>query len=117
MPGFTPTITIEHREVGRRTVLTVQGEVDIACSPQLRTAVDAAFDSGAQELWIDLSATTFMDSSGLHVLMDAHHGAEALRRRLMIICPPGAVRRVFDITGLTRTLRVYDDRSGAQREA
>jgi anti-sigma B factor antagonist len=111
------TITVERRDVGRRTVLAVSGEVDIASSPLLRSAVEAAWDAGAHELWLDLSATSFMDSSGLHVLLDAQRAAEALRRRLTIICPPGNVRRVFELTGAVNTLRVYDDRAAAQRDA
>jgi anti-anti-sigma factor len=101
-------MTVDRREVGRRVVLTVAGEVDIATSPSLRSELATALDSGAHELWIDLSATTFMDSSGLHALLDAHHAAERVHRRLTIICPPGIVRRLFDLTGVTKTLRVHD---------
>jgi anti-anti-sigma factor len=101
-------MTVERREAGHRTVLAVFGEVDIASSPHLRSALEAAFDAGAHELWVDLSAITFMDSSGLHVLLDMHRLAEGLRRRLTIICPPGNVHRVLDLTGVIRTLRVYD---------
>ena len=105
------------RAVGRRAVLAVAGEVDMASSPSLRSAVATALDSGAHELWVDLSTTTFMDSSGLHVLLDAHRIAEELHRRLTIICPPGNVRRLLDITGATNALRVYDDRAAALRDA
>jgi anti-sigma B factor antagonist len=112
----TYSMTLERRDVGRRAALAVAGEVDLASSPDLRSEVAAALDAGAHELWVDLSATTFMDSSGLHVLLDAHRSAEELRRRLTIICPPGNVRRVFDLTELTKTLRVYDDRAAAQRD-
>jgi anti-sigma B factor antagonist len=112
LPSFvTPTpypMTVERRDVGRRTVLAVSGEVDIASSPTLRSSIEAALE--AQELCVDLRATTFMDSSGLHVLLEMHRLAEG---RLTIICPPGNVRRVFDLTGASRTLRVRDGRHDA----
>ena len=110
-------MTIERRKAGRYTVLEVTGEVDLASAPALRSEVAAALDSGAHELCVDLSATTFMDSSGLHALLDAHRIAEEQRRRLTIVCPPGNVRRVFDLTAAMNTLRVYDDRAAAQRDA
>ena len=98
-------MTVERREAGRRIVFAVTGEVDMASSPRLRAAVEAALDSGRRELCVDLRATTFMDSSGLHVLTDAHRTAAG---RLTIVCPPGAVRRVLDLTGLAGTLALSD---------
>ena len=101
-------MTVERLEVGRRTVLAVTGEVDIASTPTLRSAVEGALDAAAQDLWLDLGATTFMDSSGLHVLLDAQRSAERLGRQFTIICPPGSVRRVLDLTGIVKSLRVVD---------
>ena len=109
----TSTFTIERREAGHRTVLAVAGEVDIASAPALRSALETALESGAHELWVDLCATTFMDSSGLHVLLDTHSLADRLRRRLTVVCPPGNVRRVLDLTGIVNTLRVYEARLDA----
>src|SRR3954467_12346158 len=75
--------------VGRRTVVRVAGEVDLATVPALTSAADAALEAGALELWIDLTPTSFMDSSGLHALLDADARASALNRRLAVICPAG----------------------------
>ena len=102
-------MSVERRDVGRRAVVAVAGEVDIASSPALRSALEAALNPGAHELWVDLCATTFMDTSGLHVLLQLHRRATALRRRVTIICPPGNVRRVLDLTGVIRELHVRDD--------
>ena len=113
----TPAMTVRRRLVGHRTVLAVTGEVDLATAPELGSAVDTALASGAQELWLDLSATAFMDSSGLHVLLDAHRRMGGLRRRLAIVCPGGAVRRLFEIAGVADALPLYEDRAAAQRDA
>ena len=98
-------MTVECREAGHRTVLAVSGEIDIASAPALRFALETALDAGPQELCVDLCATTFMDSSGLHVLVDAQQTAEG---RLTIVCPPGNVRRVLDLTGVVKAMRVSD---------
>jgi anti-sigma B factor antagonist len=112
-----PAMTVSRRRVGHRTVLAVTGEVDLATAPELRSAVDTALASGAQELWLDLSATAFMDSSGLHVLLDAHRRIRGLRRRLAIVCPGGPVRRLFEIAGVADALPLYEDRATAHRDA
>ena len=103
--------------VGRRTVLTVTGEIDLASAPLLADAIDEALGSGAAELWIDLGRLDFMDSSGLHTLHDARRRTAALNRRLAVICPAGPVRRLFDIAGLGEHVPLYPDRAAAHRGA
>ena len=103
----TSLMTVERHQVGDRTVLAVSGEVDIASSPALRSALETTF-AGGTYLWLDLCATTFMDSSGLNALAQAQRLAEGLHRQLTIICPPGNVRRVLDLTGFSKSLRVVD---------
>ena len=110
-------MNLRRRDVGRRAVVAVAGEVDIASSPALQSELEAALDAGARELWVDLCATTFMDSSGLHVLVQLHRRAEELRRRVTVICPPGNVRRVLDLTGVVKELHVRDDLAAAVRDA
>jgi anti-sigma B factor antagonist len=100
--------SVDLRENGRRTVLAVSGEVDLATSPALRSVLETAFASGASELWIDFRRTTFMDSSGLHAVLDARARAENVGSRLEIVCPPGPVRRLFDIVGYSERLSLRD---------
>jgi anti-anti-sigma factor len=102
-------MTVERRDAGRRAVVAVAGEVDIAASPALRSELEAALDAGEHELWVDLCATTFMDSSGLHTLVQLHRLAEELGRRVTVICPPGNVHRVLELTGVINELRVVAD--------
>jgi anti-sigma B factor antagonist len=100
--------SVDVREHGRRTVLAVSDEVDLATVPALRSALEAAFDSGAPEVWIDLTRTTFMDSSGLQAVFSAHARTQDAGRKLEIVCPPGPVRRLFDIVGYSERLRLRD---------
>ena len=101
-------LTLTRRDNDRRIVLAVAGEVDLATTPQLRSAIQAVFDSGVRELRLDLSGTTFMDSSGLHALFDSHARAEQLDARMEIVCPPGPVRRLFEIVGYSERLPLRD---------
>ena len=93
-------MTVRHRDGDGRAVLAVAGEVDIATAPELRSAIDSVLDSGAAELCLDLCSTSFMDSSGLHALFDSHVRASELGCELTIVCPPGPVRRLFQVSGL-----------------
>jgi anti-anti-sigma factor len=104
---------VTHQVVGRRTVLDVGGEIDLDSVAVLATAIDSSLGDGAAELWIDLTHTLFMDSAGLHLLLETRSRVRDLNRRLAIVCPPGSVRRLFEIAGVEEHLPVFDDRAAA----
>jgi anti-anti-sigma factor len=104
-------VAIYERQVGRRAVLSVVGEVDIITAARLRAAVDTAA-SRAFEIWVDLTETTFMDSSGLHALSEARARlTESFR--LVLICPEGPILRVLTLTGFDRVFDIHASRSAA----
>ena len=113
---FAPgVIRVWSRAAGGRTVLFVAGEVDLASVGVLRSEIAAALESDAGELWIDLCKTEFIDSSGLHLLVETARESERLHRRLAIVCPPGPIRRVIDIAGLADMLPLHGDAASAER--
>ena len=116
-PPALPDISVSSFVVGRRTIVSVHGEVDVASVSALADAVDRALDEGALDLWIDLSSTSFMDSSGLHQLLAARQRARRLNRRFAVICPGGSIARLFEIAGVADVLPVYRDRAAAHLAA
>jgi anti-sigma B factor antagonist len=99
---------------GRRAVVAVHGEVDIATVDRLREAIEHATGTGAAELWVDLSDVGFMDSTGLSALVVGHRalGGDG---RFVIICPDGPARQTLEVSGLHEILRVC--RSAADAHA
>ena len=74
---------------GRRVWIAVWGELDIATAPQLREELDGKRD--AVEIVVDLSGVTFIDTQGLHAILEAHR---AYPSRLRVIPSPAAARLV-----------------------
>jgi anti-sigma B factor antagonist len=90
-------------------VVAVRGEIDVATSPRLRTELSALLGRGATEVTLDFAGVTFVDSSGLGVLVGAlkrlREGAGSDdARTLRIVGAQDAVRKVFEITGLDTAL-------------
>jgi anti-anti-sigma factor len=81
-------------------LLIVRGEVDIATATQLREAMLRHL-SAARSLWLDLAGVTFMDSSGLHVLIASQRRAALLGHPLVIAGVSPAVERLLQVTGTT----------------
>jgi anti-sigma B factor antagonist len=89
-------------------VIAVAGEIDVATSPELRQAIAEVMER-AHRVTIDLSATTFIDSSGLGVLVGALKRAGELgQESITLRGVQEPVRRVLEITGLTELFAVED---------
>jgi anti-sigma B factor antagonist len=101
------TFHLSEQRVGPRAVLAVEGELDMVTAPELRVAAGSMTRAAFQELWIDLSGVTFLDSAGVHAAMDIDRALRNEGRRLSVICPPGPARRTLSLTGVDEALRIF----------
>jgi len=88
-------------------VLEVQGEVDLYTSPQLRDAILRSIEEGENQIVIDLSNVSFMDSSGLGVLVAGLKRARERGGELALVFGEGSVQKVLGITGLDRVFPTH----------
>lgn len=94
--------------------LRLFGEVDLATVAPLREATQKAVASrDYQCLIFDLTAVTFMDSSGLHVLAETNRKMIAAGGGTKVVCGPGSLRKIFDLTALDRVLTIVGERDDA----
>lgn len=78
--------------------VTVTGEIDLATAPQLRDAALRALRQGDGPLRLDLRGVTFLDSTGLHVLLATRRRAELEGRQLLLAHVSTPVQRLLEIT-------------------
>jgi anti-sigma B factor antagonist len=96
---------------GPTTTIRVAGELDLATSPQLQAACATAIERRPTTLRIDMSEVTFLDSTGISVLVQAHKQLEAEGGTLVLYGLNDHARRVLDVAGLGAFFRVSDERS------
>ena len=77
----------------------IHGELDIATAPELVAMLTRLRRLG-HAVVLDLAEVTFMDSTGLTTLMDAHFQAERNGWSFSVQRPSHAVRRVFELAGI-----------------
>ena len=100
-----PLLIRETRE-GSVHRLAAVGELDLATAPQLERAFEAAFaDDDAEMIVVDLTELSFMDSTGIHLLLRMSAACEDADR-LRLIDGSRAVQRVLDITGVRAHLPI-----------
>jgi anti-sigma B factor antagonist len=92
---------IEDRRIDDKThVVAVRGEIDLFTAPEFKQHVSAPIDAGVPHVVVDLSGTTFIDSSSLGVLIGAHRRLKLRGGSLVIVCENEPIIKTFRITGL-----------------
>jgi anti-sigma B factor antagonist len=104
--GDRLTVAVEQR--ADCVVVSIVGELDIYAINGVRTTLSDLLTDGATRVVADLTGVSFMDSSGLGVLVMAHKTARVRRGTFAIVCDDGLVRRLITLTGLVHVLRVFD---------
>jgi anti-sigma B factor antagonist len=96
-----------------RHVVAVSGEIDLFTAPELKSALGEALESGRTRIVVDLTNTTFLDSTALGVLIGA---VKRLRSRdgvLTIVNTDQNIAKTFEITGLDQIFTIRPTRDEA----
>ena len=97
---------------GYVTVLA-DGEIDLYTAPTLREAALAAMRQHGTTLRLDLNDVTFMDSTGIEVLLATRRRAELEGGSLTLCRPSQAARRVIEVTGLDKLFTIAPEQPTA----
>jgi len=87
----------------------VMGEVDVATAPQMRDILYSLLADGHHTLTIDLAPMTFIDSTGLGVLVGVLKRAREAGGNVILKSPRRSVRKVLEISGLSKIVDIVDD--------
>jgi anti-sigma B factor antagonist len=105
-------LDVESRGDGR-AVLRVAGEVDVYTAPQIREQIQDLAAKGTVHLIADLSQVEFIDSSGLGALIGGLRRVREDDGSLVLVISTRRILRVFQLTGLTKALAIYDTEADA----
>lgn len=101
------TLSLDQSGTGGALVISARGEIDRSTAPALSDALRRATFAGSGPVTLDLREVTFMDSSGISVLLNALRRLTRRGRRLSLVCARGELLRLFQLTGLVETLDVH----------
>lgn len=88
-------------------VVAASGELDLATVPKLREAISEHIVEGRRNILVDLRAVTYIDSTGLGVLVGAAKAVHSGGGSLRLVCDSPRLLRLLRITGLDRALAVH----------
>lgn len=102
--GRALTVTVEEREGSLR--VTVTGELDVSTVPAFNKELSELRNNAAGTVVLDLSSTTFMDSTGLSAVLVAEMHARMRGQRFVVVAGPPHVHELFKLTGVDNFLEV-----------
>ena len=93
---------------GPAPLVRLEGEFDMAAAHQVESEFASLISTRPEEVVVDLSGLTFLDTTGLHVLLGLHEASQREGFRLSIVRGGEQIARVFDITGLDSVLPLIE---------
>jgi len=93
-------------QVDTTVVLHLHGELDMATTPVLDQALTSALNNRATDLVVDLSCLTFMDSTGISMLLSAVQRSDQAGKAFRVRSPNRPVRKALRLTGVDRILSI-----------
>ena len=106
-------LSLDTRQVGDRTVVTVGGEIDVYTAPKLRDKITELVNAGSHALVIDMEKVEFLDSTGLGVLVGGLKKVRAHDGSMELICSQDRLLKIFRITGLAKVFTIHDSAAAA----
>jgi anti-sigma B factor antagonist len=101
-------LRVETEDRDGHALVTATGEIDAATADSLATAVSAALSGGQKHVLVDFTDVTFIDSTGLGVLVKSHRAAEVADATFAVVHPTPQTRKLIRVLGLDQLLHVYD---------
>ncbi len=108
-------LTIDSQRTASDCLIVAQGEIDLASAPELEQELGECLESAS--VIVDLSKVTFIDSTGLRVLLTAHDRATQTERTLRLVVAEGPVTKLLSITGVDGHLHTFDSVESARADA
>ena len=97
-------ITYKHEHT--QGMVSVSGDVDVSCADELRTKLQDALSDNIKQLIIDIEHMSYIDSTGIGVLVGAAHQATTCGVSTQVVHPQRNVLRILSMLGVCEELGI-----------
>jgi len=94
-------------------VISLGGEVDLYTAPEFKQQLLEVIGAGATHVVVDLTKTTFIDSTTLGVLVGGVKRLRPAGGQLSLVCSDRNITKIFEITGLDKVFPIHETRTEA----
>ena len=102
--------TAFHPQTG---ILALEGEIDLHRSPQVKETIEPLVVQKVQRILVDFSQVTYIDSSGLAVMIETLQRIQAYGGKFAMFGLRDSVRAIFEIARLDQIFSIFPDEAAA----
>jgi anti-sigma B factor antagonist len=95
------------------SIVDLNGEIDVYTSPKVKETISELIDKGHYALVINLENVRYIDSTGLGVLIGGLKRVREHSGSVNLVCTNPQIKKIFDITGLSKIFGIYDNEKAA----
>ncbi len=108
-------LTFEMHENDTRCLVSLEGDLNMFSAPELRINLIKKLDAGVRKFIVDLTQVSFVDSSGIGVLVSFVSLARKTDGTKVVLCGLNSqIRNIFEVTRLLSVFNVVDDLAAAE---
>jgi anti-anti-sigma factor len=113
-----PLADVRFEREDTTVVAVLTGEVDMSNAASVRQQIAESVTRDEDAVIIDLSQLSFMDSAGLHAVIELGTVLDERRQQLLLCVPHGSpIERAIEIIGLPQAVSVHPERREAMEAA
>ncbi|MDR7870156.1 MAG: anti-sigma F factor antagonist [Tissierellaceae bacterium] len=103
-------MNLQMKTMGNSLIVKLSGELDHHSSENVRLKIDNSFISNNLfNIVMDLNELTFMDSSGIGLIMGRYRNVNEKKGEILIACENESIKRILDMSGLFKIIKLYPD--------
>lgn len=99
---------LEMEKLDHNLIVKLRGELDHHSSENVRKKIDQCYnENNMLNIVLDLNELTFMDSSGIGLIMGRYRNTLDKKGELLIVCENETIKRILDMSGLFKIIKLY----------
>ena len=106
-------IDLKLDKVGEKVIVSVNGDIDMSSSTQMRDALTPLFQNNNKIVVVDLSGVSYIDSSGIATLVEGLQWSHTSNNKFRLAALTPGVKDVFEIARLLTVFEVFDTKEQA----
>ena len=101
-------MAISFKKTGLSLIVRIDGEIDANTAKSLRCEIDIEYDEvGARDIVFDFSKVSFMDSSGIGMIIGRYKKVQAVSGKIKMFAVDSNIKKIIDLSGLGQLVKIY----------
>lgn len=96
-------------EVSKTNMVSIRGEIDIYSIEKFRDSIEEKIKTQASEIILDCSELSYMDSTGMGVLIELRNKTKELGQKIIMMNPRPNIRKLLALTGVDKIIEIVDN--------